>query len=235
MILDLKKIVAICCLAAGLFETAHADVTVGVNYGQNWIGYMTVFDLDRSGALPAPGGYVFESVWGFNDLTAEFDTGANTLTLGPNSVNDPDPFWYIDNGGSPGLGNKWMDANGYVQIDDGSLSGQTVTFAGTILSNTFLENHTVTAFIRDFAPDYSSNNSSTQVFNLNETGAFSIELATDAGAGRHVQYGFNVQGENVWVSDRQEFGNVVLNAVPEPGSLAIISLGAIALVTRRRR
>ncbi|MEZ6318829.1 MAG: hypothetical protein R3B49_08770 [Phycisphaerales bacterium] len=79
-------------LAAG----AQADVTVGVDDSSSatWLGYMNVFELDGTS-------YVFGSSWGVADLTAVFDDGAGTLTLGPNTVGDPDPFWYIG-GGGPG-------------------------------------------------------------------------------------------------------------------------------------
>jgi len=107
-----------------------------------------------------------------------------------------------------------------------------VTFEGTVLSNTLTDAHTATAFIRDFAPDFSSFNEVTAALT---PGDFSITLATDPGAGRHVQYGFNFQGENVWVTDRDPFGTVVIAAVPEPASASVLLLAGLGLVARRRR
>ena len=217
---------------------AHADVTVGIDARDVNIGFMNVFNLDRSGPLPAASDYQFGSGWGFNDLNANYDNGAGTLTFTPNSVGDPDPYWYIGGGGPGALGNKWMDANGFAQVSGeggavGALSGMNVTFEGNVLSNTFTANHTATAFIRDFAPDFSSFNETSVALT---TGAFSITLATDGGVDRHVQYGINIQGENVWATDLAPFGSVVLGAaIPEPSSLAVLGVAALGFVTRRRR
>ena len=196
-------------------STATGDVREDGESG--WQGFMNVFNLDRSGSIPAIGDFVFASPWGFGDLVAEFSDGS--LTLSPNVIADPNEFWYLNttgeaadpvNPGGPGqLGNKWMDANAFIETTD-TFAGQTVTFEGTISSNSFTDNHTVRVFIRDFAPDFSTNVESSEVVT---TGAFSISLATDAGAGRHVQYGFNVQGENVWSTDVAPFGNVVIEDV----------------------
>ena len=203
-----------------------ADETVTVNRGDNWEGFMNVFNRNSDGT---PGDFVFGSGWGFNDLTAEFV--GSELILGPNTIDDPDPFWYIG-GGAPGAqGNKFMDANSFVSVTD-SLSGMNVTFEGTVLSNTLTSDHTAIAFIRDFAPDFSSFNEVTTALT---PGDFSITLATDAGAGRHVQYGFNFRGENVWATDVAPFGTVNLSSVPEPTSIAVLGLFGLGLVARRRR
>jgi len=156
------------------------------------------------------------------------------LTLGVNSIGDADPFWYVGGGGPGALGNKWMDANGFVQVDGGGLSGMDVTFTGNVLSNTFTENHTATAFIRDFAPDFSSFN---EVSALLTPGVSDITLATIDDPNRHVQYGFNVQGENVWITDIAPFGNAVVTAVvPEPVSSTVLMIsGLCGLAIRRRR
>ncbi|MCA9311414.1 MAG: hypothetical protein KDA21_09435, partial [Phycisphaerales bacterium] len=64
-------------------------------------------------------------------------------------------------------------------------------------------------------------------------GAFSISLALDAGPGRHVQWGFQTIGENVWVTDTAPFGNMVV-ATPTPGVLGVFGLAGLTAVRRRR-
>jgi hypothetical protein len=155
--------------------------------------------------LPSNGGaFVFGQPWGFADLTAVY--AGSELTLGACPINDPDPFWYIG-GGAPGAdGNKIMEALGYAE-ETGPLAGQLVTFSGMVMSNTFTE-HTVVAFVRDFAPDYSSFVG--QSVPLNAVGGFSVSLATINDPARHVQYGFATTGVNVWPTDVSLYGNMVI-------------------------
>lgn len=191
-----------------------------------WIGFMNVFELPVNG-----GGFVFGSGWGIPDLTATFDDANNKVTMSPNTIGDPDPFWYQGGGGPGAPGNKIMEANLFIQVDDNSLAGQTVTFEGTVLSNTYTAAHEASIFIRDFAPDFSS---FTETIVPAVPGPFSISLATDPGLGRHVQYGFQSRGENVWITDVAPFGNVVF-ATPEPASIAMLGLGGLTLLRRRRK
>lgn len=223
----MKKIQAMALIGCAVFCTAsrvNADTTVTVDPSATWNGFMNVFELPSNG-----GGYVFGSGWGTADLTATFS--GPVLTLGPNSVNDPSTFWY-QGGGAPGNpGNKNMDANMYVEVT-GGLSGQNVTFTGNVLSNTFISPYTSVAFIKDFAPDFSSN---VTVSAPLTPGVFSISLATLPGAGRHVQYGFETIGPNVWVTDRGPIGTAQVTAIPEPALLTMVGIAALCLAARRRR
>jgi len=215
-------------LSAGLLTCSAAQAaTVNVNDSTApWLGFMNVFELPANG-----GGFVFASGWGVPDLVAAFDDANSKLTLSPNTIGDPNPFWYQGGGGPGALGNKVMEANLYQQVDDGSLSGQIVTFEGIILSNTFTSAHVSTIFIRDFAPDFSSFvESSIPV----TAGAFSVSLLTDADPLRHVQWGFQTRGENVWITDTEPFGNVMITTIPAPASLALLGLGGSMLLRRRR-
>jgi len=217
-----------------LVSPAVADLTVGVGQsgdttgtlGGGWLGFMNVFELPANG-----GGFVFGSAWGVPDLVATFDDPNNKVTLSPNSIADPDPFWY-QGGGAPGSpGNKIMDASLYQEFAAGDLAGQTLTFEGTVLSNTFTAAHDTTIFIKDFAPDFSSFFTTTVTA---APGPFSISLALDPGLGRHVQYGFETVGENVWVTDTAPFGNVMIGTIPEPASIALLAMGGLVLLRRRR-
>jgi hypothetical protein len=205
----LLKSVVLGALVAGAMSVsvARADTIVTVDPTAIKLGYMNVFNLPGDG-----GAFQFASGWALGDLTATY-AGSN-LTLGPNTIGDPNPYWYIG-GGAPGSpGNKIMEANCYAE-PAGSLPGQNVTFTGTVLSNTLTAAHPTTAFIKDFAADFSSFN--VVSVPLPASGTFSITLATVADPARHVQYGFQMTGVNVWVTDTAPFGHVTVGpAVPTP-------------------
>jgi hypothetical protein len=195
--------VALICLTAA----ASWAVDVTVDPGELNLAYMNVFELDGTT-------FIYGEPWGFNDLVA-FYTGPE-LTLGPNSIGDPNEYWYQclpgnpgPNCGEPGApGNKVMEANAYGERTDGSLAGVTVVFSGEVLSNTLTDAHEAYVFIRDFAPNFSS------VVEVKEplplSGPFGITLDTINDPARPVQWGFQVKGVNVWITDVEPFGNAVV-------------------------
>jgi len=216
----------VCLLAAALTASAAHAQTVSVDDSTApWLGFMNVFELPANG-----GGFVFASGWGVPDLNSSFDDVGGTLTLSPNTIGDPDPFWYQGGGGPGAAGNKIMEANLYQEATD-VYNGVTLTFSGDVISNTFTQAHVAEIFIKDFAADYSS---FTETRVAMTPGAFSISHATDAGLGRHIQWGFTVTGENVWAGDEGPFGNAVIGTIPTPASAALLGLGGL-FATRRRR
>lgn len=229
------------CLGALLLLGGAANTkaaVVGVDAGATWLGFMNVFFLPAvPGYGVTSGAYAFGSGWGPADLTATFS--GSVLTLGPNHIGDPDPYWYTPSGGPGSVGNKIMDANMYVEAATGMLAGENVTFTGIVQANTLAlgpvdangNGWTSVAFIKDFAPDYSSFNSMTVALT---PGVFSVTLATDPGAGRHVQYGFETKGPDVWVTDVGPYGSIQITAVPEPSTAALIIGGIACLVVWRR-
>ena len=216
------------CASLGMAGKSNAQTTVGVDPTQSWIGYMNVFELPANG-----GAYDFGSAWGTADLNASY-TGP-VLTLTPNTSIDRDvpndSYWWV--GGAGGAPNKTMDASMYVQND--SLAGQTVVFVGDTLSDTLISPYTSMAFIKDFAPDYSSYTEDS--ISLVGGNAFSLSLATTAGS--HVQYGFETIGPDARLATVGALGNVSITAapVPEPSTLALAGLcsaAAMGFIRRRK-
>ena len=222
----MKNIVTIAVLSGFISIGAHADVTVTIDQSAMNFGWMNVSELPVNG-----GGFVFGSSWGVSDLSASFDTSGSVVTMIPNSVDDPDPFWYIGGGGPGAAGNKIMGANLFANVT-GTFAGQTVTFEGNVLSNTLTSDHEVVAFIRDFVPDYSWYIESTVP--LSSLGEFSVSMATINDPARHVQFGIEMTGVNVWVTDLDPFGSIVIAAIPEPATLSMIGLVTGGIYFSRR-
>lgn len=222
------------CLVALLIAGAAVSVkavTYTIDPGAAWLGYMNVFNTPQAG-----GGYQFGGSWGVADLNTSW-TGP-VLSLSPNTIGDPNGYWYTPSGGPGATGNKTMAAS-YYQEFTGLLAGQNVTFTANVLANSLLSSvnqlgngWTSVAFIKDFAPDYSSFNVVSTP--LNTLGVFNISMATINDPARHIQFGFETVGPDVWVTDAAGYGSVQLTAVPEPTSAALLLGGVACLVARRR-
>jgi hypothetical protein len=218
---------ALCALLGTAISANAANVAVIPSAA--WQGYMNVFEIPSNG-----GGYLWGSGWGMADLCATW--AGPVLTLSPNTINDPSAYWYTPSGGPGARGNKIMDANLYVETT-GVFSGVTLTFEGNVLANTLFghvdangNGWTSVAFIKDFAPDYSSFTSVTVPLT---PGYFNVSLAIAADPARHVQYGFETIGPDVWATDVGPYGSIQI--IPEPGSLALLGLGLGVTALLRRR
>jgi hypothetical protein len=226
----MKSLVKGLAVGSCLFAVAANAADVTVDPTAAWQGFMNVFETPQNG-----GGFVFGSGWGTADLTATFS--GPVLTLGPNTIADPNPFWYSRSGGPGAVGNKSMDAQMYVETN-GVYTGQTLTFTGNVLANTLVghvnqlgNGWTSIAFIKDFASDYSS---SVTVSAPLVNGIFSLSLSAINDPGRHIQYGFETIGPDVWATDVGPYGSIQITAVPEPSTLALLAVGLAGLVSRRR-
>ena len=210
--------VAAFALLAGGAQAAYVEI----NQTSLNLGYMNVYETPENG-----GGYLWGSSWGFADLTAVYD--GPTLTLGPNCIGDPDPYWYVGGGGPGHPGNKVLYADSYAQVDDGTMAGETVHFRGVVLLNTLTPAHVAKAFVRDFAPDFSSFNET--IIDLPASGDFSLSLDTINDPARHVQWGFEMIGVNVWYTDVAPYGTIVI-APYSPVAVENASFGGVKALFR---
>lgn len=206
--------------------TVSTAVTVKVDPSKNWVGYLNRFDTN--------GVYLEGGDWAPADLRAT--VAGNTLTLAPNTIADPDPYWYVTTT-SPSIGNRLLEANYYVQVPE-FWPDQTVTFTGTVTGDTLLSlinntnpiglGWTAVAFIKDLASDYSSFDIQTAPLN---NGTFTVTHPTGPDTLRHLQYGFYVYGPNVWPTDPvlASYGNIQIGLLTGPSITNVVSGGNLNL------
>jgi hypothetical protein len=205
---------AVGCALVGAALPGQAQTTVQVDSTKPWVGYMNVYlNVDNT-----EGGYQFGSGWGTAALTAYF-VGTNYVVITPNTNvwNPADPYW-VDTNTVPYSGNKWMEANFYVDVGT-AFAGQTVTFIGNTLSNTLVSPYTSLAVIKEFAPGYSFIGQTTAP--LVPGTPFNVQRAI--GAGNICQYGFITTGPDADPATFTTLGNVALavnNADPTINTLA---------------
>jgi hypothetical protein len=205
--------------------TVSTAVTVKVDPSKNWVGYMNYFDTNSF--------YVGGSPWAVADLRAS--VSGNTLTLLPNTINDPASDWYVTTN-SPSVGNRLMEANYYVEVPE-FWPDQTVTFTGNVTGSSLLnlnnvnpngQGWTAVAFIKDFASDYSSFDIQTVPLN---NGTFSVSHTTGPDTLRHLQYGFLVFGPCVWAEDPvlASYGNIQIAQLTGPSITPVRNGGNLNL------
>jgi hypothetical protein len=190
--------VLICALVGGTLS-AYSDVTVKVDSTLPWLGYMNVWQTNGTS-------YVFGQAWAAADLRAAFvhtnsPNGwplSTALVLRPNTntYNPADSFWNFPNGAP----NKVVEANFYRDVGT-NFAGQTVTFTGTLLSNTIpglvggdpSTGWDVLAVVKEFNVGYSTFYGLNSVA-LTAPGTFTVSRTIPTG--RVCQYGFIVKGPN---------------------------------------
>jgi Immunoglobulin I-set domain len=179
----IQKTLIVSALVCGAFASkAQTQLLLDPNNG--WVGYMNWFNLPSQG-----GAYVSGGVWGTGALTAYYNSATNELTLVActNVWETTDGYWFQTNNAD--LPNKQMDASYYIQLSELG-AGQTYTFSGNCISNTFNSSYTSTVFIKEFTSGYSLINSTTLTTTTGQP--FSISLTTSGGT--YIQYGFETIG-----------------------------------------
>ena len=194
-------------LFVGLFaNVGKAQVTVTVDTGMNWVGYMNVFDLSNA--------YLWGSGWALADIQTTVDAGNGSVRLFPNfnTWDTTDAYWYNS---TTGKGNKIMEANTFEE--DWGLAGQNLTFQGFVDSMTLDTAYTVEAFIKvlDTANGYATLVHATSP--ITATGAFSVsDSVPNIAVGMLTQYGFTVKGLNADPALEAQLGNVYIRGNQGP-------------------
>ena len=192
-------------VAAALPAAAHAG---------DWIGYMNWFTKQPDGTK---GTYVQGSFWGVpalkTTLIATPGTGTNvinnSLELFPNynTWNASDPYWV-----SGTVGNKWMEANTFVE--KANLTESTVTFNGRVDAYTLSPDYTAEAFIKVLDPANGYSLSLFERLNLSGQTTFSLTADTFFYTGQLVQLGFMVSGVNANPANAATLGSVLVTTEP---------------------
>jgi MYXO-CTERM domain-containing protein len=224
-------LVAVTCLAA-----------VPANAG-NWIGYMNVFDNSAG----SKGAFVFGTSWGISDLKTTVITSnpdtiiGDSLRLQPNfntyTDNPGDSFWRDNAGAGPG-GNKWMEANTFVETNP--LTVTSFTLQGTVDANDLDTNlYTAEAFIKVLDPNASFATVLNDRITLPTAGPFVVTSDLSLYQGMILQAGFTMNGLNANVVNEAAYGSVSVSVVPEPSTLGLAAVGLIGVLgsigIRRRR
>ena len=179
---------------------AVASVSSSLATAGDWAGFMNVWSAEPP--TSGTGAYVFGSGWGVSDLKTVVVNGSgtgatitdNVLDLYPNynayADNPGNAFWR-NNGGAGPRGNKWMEANTYVES---TVATDTAVFSGTVSAYSLASEFRAQAFIKLFDTNY--NLVGTQSQPLTGQGNFSLSLDTFFYQGYRVQSGFMVSGTN---------------------------------------
>jgi hypothetical protein len=201
------------------------------------LGWLAVRELPTNGFA-----YISSSAWPTSDLNTVFPT-SESVVFSPNTITNTGTVWYNPASGGVGSeGQKMMGAYLYGASKKGALSGQSLAFEGFVSNFSLATNiagtpYSLSAFIQDFTPDYSSR---IQTFiPITSTGGFSVSQSLVDDPLRNVQWGLFMIGPNIWAEDSEQLavaGSVTV--VPEPSTYALLGLatlgGLIALRLRRK-
>lgn len=214
-----SRIVALACVAGlSLGAAAHAG---------DWLGYMNVWTQN-----PATGGtYEWGSGWGLSDLKTVVVNGSGTGTTVKNNILElypnyntyangaGDSYWRNNNGAGP-RGNKWMEANTFVQS---TVSADTAVFSGTVSSFSLAPEFKAEAVIKLFDSNWGYVGAQSQA--LTGLGTFSLTMDTFFYQGYNIQKGFMVSGTNA--NPANSVANGFLQVITEPsgGSVILINVG----------
>lgn len=215
----MKKVMVI-LTALCLVSAAQADLIIDdIDPTENWIAWANVYEADGTT-------YLWGSSWGLADVPASFETEGLTIQPNTNCYNAEDSYWV----NTDGSGNKTLEMNVYYEIS--GLADQDVTFNYNVLSNTLSEDWEYTAFIKVLDPDSGWATVQSTFADLT-TGTGTLDLTVGSYASGIVQIGFLVKGLVVDPASAEAATSVVIEAIPEPATLALLGLGGLLL--RRKK
>ena len=195
-------------------------------------GFINVWNGTNLISAPAPSGVAGTSPkasFGFGVtptslLRATMNTTNDTITLQPNTyvydgaTNTMDAT-YINPDDSPAA---YLEQDYFIQND--SLAGNTITFAGFCSSNTLDSKYTARAWIKDGSPDWSVEHRYDAPLTAGKP--YNVTVATTPGD--HIQFGFGLWGPDYSATNPITQGSVVVN-VYSPISSVTRSAGASAV------
>ena len=204
----------------------------------SWVGYMNVFFNDGG----SKGGFVFGQVWPEADLKTTVTNDnpgtiiGDQLVLQPNfnayTDNPGDPFWRDNAGAGPG-GNKWMEADTYVETNP--LAVTSYTLQGTVDANDLDTSlYTAEAFIKVLDPNSSFATVLNDRITLPSAGPFVVTSDLSLYQGMILQAGFTMNGLNANIVNEVAYGSVSVSVVPEPASVGLAALGLAGLAGMAR-
>ncbi|MGA0845899.1 MAG: PEP-CTERM sorting domain-containing protein [Luteolibacter sp.] len=204
----------------------------------SWVGYVNVFD----NASGTKGSFIFGSGWGVSDLKTTIVTSnpgtlaGDQLILQPNfntyADNPGDPFWRDNAGAGPG-GNKWMEANVYVETNP--IAETTFTLQGVVDANDLDPAYQAQAFIKVLDPNAGFATVLNNTIALPADGTITVTSDLAIYQGLLLQTGFLVSGLNANPINEAALGSVGVRLVPEPSSAGLLGIGALFAVMGRRR
>lgn len=173
---------------------------------QDWIGYTNIYALTPGGGQ---GAYVDGGVCPTGALQAHYNSSTNEviLTVCTNSAGE----------------GQYVDAVYYVQINEQNV-GQTLTFSGNCISDTFNTNYIEEVFIEEFTSGYALINSTYAPVTNGQP--FSIQLTTAGGT--YIQYGFQTLGPDATAATAASLGEAIYQVQrPTIEASAITSQAAV--------
>ena len=198
-------------------SVVFSQTTVTIDPAASWAGYMNVFNNDSG----AQGSYLFGSSWGVTALKttitgagdATYADGAITLQPNFNAYDDAvtggvqaDIDYWTDGAGG---GNKFLEASTLLDYSTNFTEGS-LTFNGTVASNTISSEYTVIAYIKTLDPSAGYATVINQSVTLGATGTNFAVSANDINSSHILQIGFTVSGLNANPDDEATLGKVVI-------------------------